>query len=121
MNGAMTDMPTTMSKFLAMGMPLTSVIAASTWKPAQVINRRELGHLSIGAVADVAVWNLLEGEFGFRDPYGGRIEGDRRLRCELTLVGGLVMWDWNARTAKPYPQLGSTYGSREVDSRLEPR
>lgn len=121
MNGAMTDMPTTMSKFLAMGMELSSTIAASTWQPAQVINRKELGHLSIGATADIAVWKLLEEEFGFQDPYGGRIDGNQRLRCEMTLLNGLVVWDWNARTAKPYGELGSTYGSREVDSQLKPK
>jgi dihydroorotase len=110
-----------MSKFLAMGMPLDAVVAASTWKPAQVINRKELGHLSVGAVADLAVWKLLEGDFGFQDPYGGRIEGHRRLRCELTLLNGLVKWDWNARTAKPYTLLDPSYGSREVDSQLKPK
>ena len=35
-----------MSKFLNMGMNLNEVITASTWTPAQVINRTELGHLS---------------------------------------------------------------------------
>ena len=44
--GAMMDMQTTMSKFLAMGMPLDEVIKASTWNPAQQISREELGHLT---------------------------------------------------------------------------
>ena len=44
-----------MSKFLLMGMPLNEVIKASTWAPAQVIRHEELGHLSVGAVADVAI------------------------------------------------------------------
>jgi len=121
MNGAMIDMPTTMSKFLALGMPLNAVVEAATWKPAQVINRKELGHLSLGAAADIAVWILMEGKFGFRDPFGGRIEGDRRLRCELTLFNGKVMWDWNARTAQDYLKLDREYGSRDVDSRAKPK
>jgi dihydroorotase len=120
MNGAMTDMPTTMSKFMAMGMPLSRVIEASTWKPAQVIDRKELGHLSVGSSADVVAWKLLKEKFGFRDPFGGRIKGDLRLRCELTLFEGKVVWDWNARTAKPYDQLNTGYGTREVDSQLRP-
>jgi len=120
-NGAMMDMPTTMSKFLAMGMPLEAVITASTWKPAQVIKRKQLGHLAVGAVADVAVWTLMEGEFGYRDPFGGRIEGDQRLHCELTLLAGEVVWDWNGRTAGDYLKLGAEYGSREIDSKQKPK
>jgi len=120
-NDSMMDMPTTMSKFLALGMPLNEVIEAATWKPAQVINHTELGHLSVGAVADISVWVLMEGRFGFRDPFGGRVEGDRRLRCEITLLNGQVMWDWNARTAQDYLKLGGEYGIRDVDSMLEPK
>jgi dihydroorotase len=119
-NGAMMDMPTTMSKFLALGMPLEEVVKASTWNPAKVINKRELGHLSEGAPADLAVWVLTKGNFGFRDPFGGRISGSQRFCCELTLLEGKVMWDWNARTARDYRELGNTYGSREVDSQLKP-
>jgi len=120
-NNAMMDMPTTMSKFLALGMPLEAVVSASTWKPAQVIKREQLGHLAAGALADVAVWTLLKGVFGYRDSFGGLIGGDRRLRCELTLLAGEVVWDWNARTAIDYLKLGSEYGSREIDSKQKPK
>ncbi|RDC62780.1 Dihydroorotase [Adhaeribacter pallidiroseus] len=65
MNESMKDMLTTMSKFLAMGMDLQSVIKASSWTPAQVIRHEELGHLSVGAPADVAVLNVRKGKFGF--------------------------------------------------------
>jgi dihydroorotase len=65
MNNAMKDMLTTMSKFLAMGMDLKSVIQASTANPAMEIKREELGNLSVGAEADVAILNVREGKFGF--------------------------------------------------------
>src|SRR5918993_5647211 len=65
MNAGMQDMLTTMSKFLVAGMPLTEVIRASTDTPATTIKRRELGHLSVGAEADVAVLRVLEGTFGY--------------------------------------------------------
>lgn len=65
MNGGMKDMLNVMSKFLNMGMNTQEVIEASTWKPAQVIKRPDLGHLSEGAVADIAVFSLREGAFGF--------------------------------------------------------
>ena len=118
-NGAMMDMPTTMSKFLAMGMPLQAVIAASTWKPASVIQRQALGHLSLNAKADIAVWVLQEGRFGFGDPFGGKIDGTRRLQCEMTLLDGEIVWDWNARAAQDYEQLEPGYGVRDVDSLLQ--
>jgi len=121
MNGAMMDMPTLMSKFLAMGMPLAEVVKSSTWNPAGQIGREELGHLSVGAVADVAVFQLMEGAFGFRDGPGGSVKSDRRLFCELTLSGGQVAWDWNSRSGTDYHELGPSYGVREgVDSVLPP-
>ena len=72
-------MTPTMSKFLAMGMPLQEVIYRSTQKPAEVIRRTELGHLSVGAEADVAVLELCEGEFGFVDSGKARINGGQKL------------------------------------------
>lgn len=112
MNGAMIDMPTTMSKFLALGMPLNAVIRASTWSAAQWIRRPELGHLSVGAEADVAVWNLMKGEYGFVDYVGGKIQGRERLFCELTLRAGTIAWDWNGRAGQDYHKLPADYGIR---------
>ncbi len=71
MNAGMQDMVTTMSKCLAMGMPLAEVIRASTWRPAQVIHREELGHLTVGAVADVTALKVQDGEFMYADAFGG--------------------------------------------------
>ena len=122
MNAGMIDMPTTMSKCLAMGMPLKSVILASTWNPAQMIQRQDLGHLSVGAIADIAVWKVTEGEFGFADASGGRLTGQQRLICELTFREGKVVWDWNARAATDYMTLGPTYGVREgIDKIVRPK
>jgi dihydroorotase len=122
MNAGMIDMPTTMSKFLAMGMPLKEVILRSTWNPAQMIQRPELGHLTTGAVADIAVWKLNEGDFGFADAYGGQLRGKQRLFCELTLREGEVSWDWNARAAVDYRELGPTYGVRKgTDQIVRPK
>jgi len=120
MNGPMMDLPTVMSKFLAMGMPLKAVIEAATARPAQVIGRPDLGHLTVGAVADLAAFNLLQGKFGFCDAGMGKLEGSRRLFNELTIKDGRVVWDWNARTAVDYRKLGSSYGVREVDEIVYP-
>jgi dihydroorotase len=120
MNAAMMDMTTVMSKFLALGMPLTEVVRESTINPAREIGHPELGHLSVGDVADVAVLDLRRGRFGFRDVAGGRLEGKERLFCEMTLKDGKVVWDWNGRTGTDYRQLGPTYGQRSVDQLVLP-
>jgi dihydroorotase len=95
MNGGMKDILNTMSKFLNLGMPLADVIRANTAKPAEVIKKPELGHLGVGAEADVAVLNLRRGTFGFVDSGGGKAHGDQKLECELTVKGGQVVWDLN--------------------------
>ena len=95
MNGAMKDMSNVMSKFLNMGMNMQQVIDASTWKPAQVIKREDLGHLSEGAGADIAVFTLRKGDFGFIDVQKKRMPGSQRLECELTVRDGAVVYDLN--------------------------
>ncbi len=109
MNAGMKDMLNVMSKFLNMGVPLEEVILRSTWNPARWIHREELGHLSPGAPADVAVLRLQRGEFGFVDVFGARLRGDRKLVAELTVRDGLVVWDLNGITREDWDRLGQ-YG-----------
>ena len=75
-----------MSKFLNMGMGLDAVIKASTWNPAQEIQRPELGNLSVGMEADIAIFNLREGKFGFVDYKGQKITGNKKFECEVTVT-----------------------------------
>jgi dihydroorotase len=95
MNGAMKDYCNVLSKFMAMGMTLEEVIARGTWIPAKVINRPDLGHMSVGAEADIAVLNLREGDFGYTDIRGKRVDSHQKLETELTLRGGRIVWDLN--------------------------
>lgn len=95
MNGGMKDQLNVMSKLLNLGMSLESVIGKSTWTPAQIIQRPELGSLSVGSEADIAIFSLLEGNFGFTDVQGFRMNGTQKLECELTLRKGQVVWDLN--------------------------
>jgi len=110
MNGAMKDMLNVASKFLAMGMPLPDVIAASTWNPAKEIKREELGNLSVGAPADVAVLRVEQGDFGFSDHFGARLKAKQKLECELTLREGKVVWDLNAISREDWDKLPKNYG-----------
>ncbi len=102
MNGGMKDMANVMSKFLALGLSLQDVIVRTTWNPANVINRKELGNLSVGSEADVAVFSLRQGEFGFLDVKGIRIKGKQKLEAELTIRAGKIVWDLNGLAATDY-------------------
>jgi dihydroorotase len=105
MMGGMKDMLNVMDKFLALGMPLDEVILRSTWNPAKEIQHEELGHLSVGAPADIAVLRLDKGKFGFVDQVGGKLEGKVKLGCELTLREGTVVYDLNGMAATPWEKI----------------
>ena len=63
-------MPTTMSKFLHLGVPLERVIEMSTTRPAAVLGQADqLGTLRVGTVADVAVLERQQGRFVLTDSY----------------------------------------------------
>jgi dihydroorotase len=102
--GVVIDMLTCMNKLLAIGMPLGDVIQKSTQAPAQEINRPELGTLSIGGVADVAVLALDEGSFDYVDCERTILTGPQRLRCELTIFGGQVVYNPNGRGLPTWEQ-----------------
>ena len=95
MNAAMKDQLSVLSKFLVMGMDVVSVITAATWNPAREIKREDLGSLSIGADADIAILSLREGKFGFFDYTGYKIEGTKKLECEMTIRAGRIVYDLN--------------------------
>jgi dihydroorotase len=95
MNAGMKDMPNIMSKFLNMGIPLKDVILRSTWNPAKEIKREELGNLSVGSVADIAIFTLKKGDFGFIDSHNYLLKGTQKLETELTIRSGKIVYDLN--------------------------
>ena len=99
MNGGMKDLANVLSKFINMGMSLQDAIARSTWAPANVINKKELGNLSVGTEADIAVFNLRKGDFGFVDVRGTKLKGTQKLEAELTIRAGKIVWDLNGISA----------------------
>ena len=101
-----TQMPETMSKCLNMGIPLSDVIRLSTVEPAKEIRRPELGTLSVGAEADVAVLEMIEGDFGFVDSGRARLRGSQRLQCALTLRAGELVWDRNGLSRPDWDTAG---------------
>ena len=99
MNDGMKNMLNVMSKLMDMGMSLQEAIEASTWEPAKVVKREDLGHISEGAVADIAVLNMREGDFGFQDARENLNPGTKKLEAELTLREGDIVWDLNGLAA----------------------
>jgi len=86
------DMPTTMSKFLHLGMSLEEVILKSTWNPAKAIRRDdELGTLRVGTVADIFVFDIEEGEFDFEDTHCRIEKGSRRIVPSFLVRAGKVI------------------------------
>src|SRR5437762_3276180 len=102
MNAGMESVLNIMSKYLAIGMSLEDVVTRASWYPAISIKREDLGNLSEGVVADIAVLNVLNGKFGFIDAGGNKLEGDRKLEAELTIREGKIVWDLNGIAAKAW-------------------
>ena len=86
--GPMFDLPTTLSKFLNLGMSLSDVVERATARPAAAIRRPDLGSLRPGSRADVALFRIEEGEHQFFDVEMTRRRGNRRLVNTLTIAGG---------------------------------
>lgn len=110
MNAGMKDMLNVMDKVLAMGMSLDEVILRSTWNPAREIKHEELGNLSVGAPADVAVLRLEKGKFGLVDMNGAKLEAKQKLTCEMTVRNGRVLYDLNGLSRESWDKLPAGYG-----------
>jgi dihydroorotase len=96
MNSSTKDMLNVASKFMAIGLSLQEVVADMTAHPAHEIKHDELGNLSSGSVADVAVLSIQKGHFGFTDMVNTRMDGTQKLVAELTIKDGKIVYDLNA-------------------------
>lgn len=99
-NGGMKDMSNVMSLFLSLGTSVKDVILRSTWNSALAIKRPELGNLSVGTEADIAVFRIEDGDFGFMDSSGKKFNGKKKIVNELTLRAGRTVWNLNGLGAK---------------------
>ena len=87
------SMNNVMSKFLALGVPLADVIRRSTVNPASEIHRSELGTLSIGKDADIAVLDLMHGHFGYVDCGVAKMDANAQLIARMTIRAGRILYD----------------------------
>lgn len=106
-----------LSKMLAVlpDMSLFELFKRVTIEPAKAMNLDGVGTLSEGADADVAIFSIREGNFGYQDMSGGKITGNKKIECEMTFRNGEIVWDVNARNGIPYEELPPLYGLGEED------
>ena len=91
-HGPVYDMPTTMSKFLALGVSLERVIEMSTTKPAAVLGMEgDLGTLRVGSKADIAILEEHEGAFTLTDSYRQDRVGNKLLTASTTILNGEIL------------------------------
>lgn len=92
-NGPVYNLPTTMSKFLAIGLDTDYIIRATTYMPAKAIGlENEIGSLQVGHEADITVVKLEEGNFTFHDVYGEKLRSRRRFAPVMTFKAGQLLW-----------------------------
>jgi dihydroorotase len=92
-DGPAFDNMETMSKFLALGMPLTGIVRAVTETPAKLLKRPDLADLSVGSTGDATVMRIQEGRFTFTDVVGQTLEARERFALDSMVVGGKL---WHA-------------------------
>ena len=96
-------------KFLAMGLSVDDVIHWSTWNPAREIHHEELGNLSVGSPADIAVLSVDKGSFGLTDMYGARMNSKQKLECQMTVHNGKIVYDLNGISRPDWKSLPKNY------------
>ncbi len=102
-NGPAYDLLHTMSKLLNCGVSLADVIRMATHAPARALRRADLGHLGVGAPADVSLLRVAEVPLSFVDSTGVRRDGVRLFRAAGLLRGG----QWHNPAARPWEQPGA--------------
>lgn len=107
--GLVTNILNVMSKLFNIGVSLDDLIAKATWAPACEIGHPELGSLDVGAEADVAVLDVVEGPCAFIDCGCARMAGDKKLACALTLRAGQVAYDPEGLSMPDWREAPASY------------
>ncbi|MBI4905671.1 MAG: amidohydrolase/deacetylase family metallohydrolase [Acidobacteria bacterium] len=88
------DMPNCISKMMLLGMGFEDAIARSTVSPAKAIRRfPEIGTLGEGKSADIAVLGISEGVFAYKDSWGAKMLGTKRVETAITVRSGAVVYE----------------------------
>jgi len=114
------SMTEVISKFLAMGVPLEDLIRRATVNPAREIRRPELGTLSVGKEADIAVLEELHGRFSYIDCGYARMDGDVKLIARMTIRAGRIVYDPSGLSMTQWERARSQYFTTPGLSSLPP-
>lgn len=87
-DGPAHDLLRTMTKFLALGMPLDEVIRAATETPARALRRPDLGTLAVGSAGDASLIALENHEIALEDVLGEMVNHPQRLVAKGMVLGG---------------------------------
>jgi len=87
--GIVGDLPTTLTKFLPLGLNLEEIIARCTINPARVIGWHDrIGSLEVGREADIAVLKIIDEPTTLRDSVGGEWSVNQRIAAQWTIRQG---------------------------------
>ena len=79
-----------MTAMLALGIPIEYVVAMSSWNPQRYFGLPDdIGHLGVGALADISVLNDDRGRFELIDNEGTKITSDRMLTPAFCFRDGI--------------------------------
>ncbi len=110
-NGAVVSMSNLLSKIIACcDISMFDLFKRVTSQPAELLELGNIGSLSNGVEADVALWSVDEGNYGFSDVAGGVIKGTKKLVCEMTVRNGEIVWDLNGLNGTAYTEMEKDYG-----------
>lgn len=108
-NGPVINLLHIMSKYVSMGMPLEEVIARVSVHAARAIRRPELGRLTAGGCADIAVLRLLNEPCSFADCGNASMQGSVSLACEMTIREGDIVYDPHGRSLPDWESAPEEY------------
>lgn len=108
-NGPVFGFTDILSKMHCLGLSLNETIARATSIPARQIGHPELGTLKPGSEADIALFRVREGCFGFPDGGGAAMRGSTRLECLITVRAGKIVYDREALSKPDWQKAGPEY------------
>jgi len=89
--GVVGDLPTTLTKFLPLGLSLEKIIASCTVNAARVVGWQDrIGSLEVGREADIAVLQIVNQPTQLRDSVGGEKTHGQRIAVKWTVRAGEV-------------------------------
>jgi len=89
--GIVGDLPTTLIKFLPLGLSLDQIIAGCTINAARAVGRQDrIGSLEVGREADIAVLQIIDDPVTLRDSVGGEKLHKQRIAAKWTIRAGEV-------------------------------